>query len=50
LSKSLEIDVRTVEKYLYIMQKSYCIALIKPFWTSVRAELIKMPKVFFFDL
>ncbi|MDR2411540.1 MAG: DUF4143 domain-containing protein [Candidatus Peribacteria bacterium] len=32
------------------MQKSYCVAFIKPFWTNIRAELIKMPKIFFFDL
>jgi predicted AAA+ superfamily ATPase len=50
LSKTLEIDVRTVEKYLYIMQKSYSIALVRPFWSNIRAELTKMPKIFFFDL
>ena len=32
------------------MRKSYCIALVKPFRSNVRAELTKMPKVFFFDL
>lgn len=50
IANTLELDVRTVEKYLYIMKKSYSLALVKPFWTNVRAELIKMPKVFFFDL
>ncbi|MDR0607103.1 MAG: hypothetical protein LBG52_01835 [Candidatus Peribacteria bacterium] len=50
LSKSLEIDVRTIEKYLYVMQKSYSIVLVRPFWSNVRAELTKMPKVFFFDM
>jgi predicted AAA+ superfamily ATPase len=32
------------------MRKSYTIALIKPFRTNTRAEIIKMPKVYFFDL
>jgi predicted AAA+ superfamily ATPase len=50
ISKTLEIDVRTVEKYLYVMQKSYSIALVRPFWSNIRAELTKMPKIFFFDL
>ncbi len=50
IASTLEIDVRTVEKYLHIMRKSYSLALVKPFRTNVRAELIKMPKVFFFDL
>ena len=50
LAKTLQIDTKTVEKYLYIMRKSYCISLTKPFWTNVKAELTKMPKVYFFDL
>jgi len=32
------------------MRKSYCIALSKPFRSNVRAELTKMPKIYFFDL
>jgi predicted AAA+ superfamily ATPase len=32
------------------MQKSYCIGLIRPFWSNIRAELTRRPKVFFFDL
>ncbi|MDR0606955.1 MAG: DUF4143 domain-containing protein [Candidatus Peribacteria bacterium] len=40
----------TIEKYLYIMQKSFCIGLSKPFWTNITAELTKMPKAYFFDL
>ncbi|MDR0369472.1 MAG: DUF4143 domain-containing protein [Candidatus Peribacteria bacterium] len=32
------------------MQKSYSIALVKPFWSNIKAELTKMPKVFFFDM
>jgi predicted AAA+ superfamily ATPase len=50
LSNTLELDAKTVEKYLYIMRKSFTIALHKPFRSNIRAELIKMPKVFFFDL
>ncbi|MDR2416071.1 MAG: DUF4143 domain-containing protein [Candidatus Peribacteria bacterium] len=40
----------TVNKYLYIMQKSYSIGVSRPFWTNLSAELTKMPKVYFFDL
>ena len=50
LSKTFRADHKTVNKYLYIMKKSYSIALIKPFWSNVKAELTKMPKVFFLDL
>ncbi len=49
LASTFGISVPTVQRYLYIMQKSYSIALVKPFWTNIRAELTKMPKVYFFD-
>jgi predicted AAA+ superfamily ATPase len=50
LSRILNIDTRTIDKYLYVMKKSYIIAFIKPFWTNIRAELTKMPKSYFLDL
>lgn len=50
LSKSLKIDIKTVEKYVYILQKCFHITLIKPFHGNIKKELIKMPKVFFNDL
>ncbi len=50
LSKSLRIDLSTVENYLYIMQKSFHIELVKPFFRNIKKELIKMPKVYFNDI
>jgi predicted AAA+ superfamily ATPase len=50
LSKTLSLNIATVDKYLYVMEKSYSIAFSKPFWSNVRKELIKMPKVYFLDL
>jgi predicted AAA+ superfamily ATPase len=50
LARTLKTDTKTIEKYLYVMRKSYSIALIKPFWSNLRAELTKMPKIFFFDV
>ncbi|MDR2640301.1 MAG: DUF4143 domain-containing protein [Candidatus Peribacteria bacterium] len=50
LSRTLGVSYQTIEKYIYVMKKSYSIALVNPFWTNVRAELTKMPKVYFFDL
>jgi predicted AAA+ superfamily ATPase len=49
LSNALQISQQTVEKYLYVMRKSYSISLVKPFWTNVKAELVKMPKAYFLD-
>lgn len=50
LSKSLKMDIKTVEKYIYVLQKCFHITLIKPFHGNLKKELLKMPKVFFNDL
>ena len=50
LAATLNIARKTVEEYLYVMKKSYQIALIKPFYKNLRKELTKMPKVYFYDL
>ena len=49
LSSTLRIDNATVANYLYIMQKCFHIALVKPFFQNIRKELTKMPKVYLFD-
>ncbi len=49
LSKSLRVSRKTIENHLYIMQKSFHISLIRPFYANVRKELRKMSKVFFYD-
>lgn len=49
LSNVLWISVSTVQDYLYIMQKSFHIWLLKPFSKNIRKEIIRMPKVYFFD-
>jgi len=50
LSNTLKISVTAVENYIYIMQKSFHIHLIKPFHRNIRKELTKMPKIYFNDL
>jgi hypothetical protein len=49
LADTLNLAVKTVEEYFYIMTKSYHIALIRPFFKNIRKELTKMPKAYFFD-
>jgi uncharacterized protein len=49
LSNTLNISRPTVEHYLYVMQKSFHFALIRPFGGSVRKEIRKMPKGYFYD-
>ncbi|MFQ6677454.1 MAG: ATP-binding protein [Fidelibacterota bacterium] len=50
IGKTLQIQNKTVEFYLYVMQKSFHIALIKPFYKSAVTELRKMKKGYFQDL
>jgi len=50
LVNTFNLSLPTVEKYIYIMQKSFHIALIRPYYTNIRKELSKMPKVYFYDL
>ena len=50
LASTVQIDGRTVDQYLYILQKCYHIQLLRPFYRNVRKELTKMPKVYFNDL
>lgn len=50
LSKTLNIHLSTIDNYLFILQKSFHIHLVKPFYRNLRKELTKMPKVYFDDL
>ena len=49
LSNTLRIKAETVENYIFILQKCFHIALVKPFYRNLRKELTKMPKVYLFD-
>lgn len=50
LSATLGVSKTAIDNYLYVMQKSFHLALIKPFFRNLRKELTKMPKVYFLDL
>lgn len=50
LASVLEVSKTAIDNYLYVMEKSFHIARIKPLFKNVRKELIKMPKVHFLDL
>jgi uncharacterized protein len=50
LSKILRINNKIVDQYIYVLQKCFHIALIKPFYKNLRKELTKMNKVYFYDI
>jgi len=49
LANTLGVSKTAIDNYLYVMQKSFHICLIKPFFRNIRKELTKMPKVYFYD-
>lgn len=49
LSNTLNISREAVENYIYVLEKGFIIRLIRPFHTSLRKELAKMPKAYFLD-
>lgn len=50
LANTLRLAHKTVDEYLYTMKKSYQLAFIRPFYKNLRKEIVKMPKVYFYDL
>ena len=49
IANTLDVSKTSIDNYLYIMQKSFHINLIKPFFKNIRKELTKMPKIYFSD-
>lgn len=50
LANTIGVDNKTIDKYLYVLQNCFHIGLLKPFYSNLRKELTKMPKVYFNDL
>jgi len=48
-SNTLGIDNKTIDRYLFVLQKCFHIELIKPFSQNLRKELTKMPMIYFYD-
>jgi predicted AAA+ superfamily ATPase len=49
LSKTIQIKHETVENYLYVLQKCFHIALVRPYSKNIRNELTKMSKIYLLD-
>lgn len=50
LSGTLGLAEKTVEKYLYYLEKTFVIKRVKPFYRNPRKEITKAPKIYFQDL
>lgn len=49
-ARELGIAHKTAEKYLSILEETFIIKTVRPFYKNKKRELIKMPKVYFLDL
>lgn len=50
LSRTLRLSVTAIENYLYVLQKCFHIQFVRPFFSNLRKEITKMPKVYFHDM
>ncbi len=50
LASTLDVSRTTIDDYLFLMQKSFHIGLVKPFYKNLSKEITKMPKAYFMDL
>ncbi len=50
LSGLLGIDVKTVERYIDLLEKSYIIFRLPPYYTNKRKTISKRSKIYFYDL
>lgn len=49
LSNIVGIAKQTVENYISILENTYILKLVSPFSSSAKVEIVKSPKVFFYD-
>ena len=49
ISNSSGLAKQTVERYLFLLEQTYIIRLVRPFSRNPRSELFKTPKIFFYD-
>lgn len=49
LAATARLARQTIEEYLFILEATYVIKLVRPYYKNIRSELFKMPKIFFYD-
>lgn len=49
LANTCNLSKQTIRHYLFVLENTYVIKLVKPFSKNLRSELFKTPKVYFYD-
>jgi len=50
LSNTVNIDKKTVERYIQLLEKNFVIFRLKPFTKNKRREISKLRKIYFYDI
>ena len=49
LSSFADVDINTLKSYLEILEQTFIIKQVKPFFTNKNKEIVKAPKIYFLD-
>lgn len=49
LSNTCSLSRETVERYIFLLEQTYILRLVRPYSRNLRSELTKTPKIFFYD-
>ena len=49
LCNTCQLSLETINRYLFLLEQTYIIKLVRPFSRNLRTELTKTPKVFLYD-
>jgi len=49
LSKSMGIDIKTVKRYIDILNHTFMIRILEPYYVNIKKRIIKSPKIYFKD-
>lgn len=49
LSNTIKLSKPTIERYLFLLEQTYIIRLVRPYHGNLRSEISKTAKVFFYD-
>ncbi len=49
LSKEVGIHVKTLKNYILLLEETYLLRTIRPFYSNKKKEVVKSPKVYFLD-
>jgi len=49
LANTCHLAKQTVQNYLFVLENTFVIKLVQPFFRNLRSELFKTPKIYFYD-